>query len=212
MVVDFFPALGEETDQAVPDRVTGLDGLRVFEEPLFAQARFDWHIGALAEADIVLVGLFLGQKSQFLEALNGLYARLEAIKAGESIARQIIERPVGIHDIDDWQIVPEADLVIGLVVGRGDLEDAGAEFKIDSLVADDWKLDLDIEGEGSADMLADQVGVALVLGIHGERGVAHDGLRAGGGDLQPGARAFHDLQLEVVEVSLLFLRDDLLVA
>ena len=212
VVVNFFPALGEETDESIAHGVTGLNGLWVLEEPLLAQARFDRHIRTLAEADIVLVGFLLGEESQFLEALDGLHACLESVKAGESISRQFVERPVGIHDVDDRQIVTEADLVVGLVVGRSDLEHAGPEFKVDRFVANDRKLDKAVEGQGAADMFADEVGVALILGIHGDRSVSHDGLRAGGGDLQPDAGVLHDLKFEVVEVSFLFLGNDLLVA
>ena len=61
-------------------------------------------------------------------------------------------------------------------------------------------------------MLSDQVGVALILRIHGNGRVAHDRLRARGGDLQPNAGTLHNLQLEMIKVSFLFLGNDLLIA
>ena len=61
-------------------------------------------------------------------------------------------------------------------------------------------------------MFADKVGVTLILGIHGDRSVSHDSLRAGGGDLQPDAGVLHDLKFKVIEISFLFLGNDLLVA
>ena len=158
------------------------------------------------------MGLLPGEEAEFLESLDGFRPRLEAVESGEAISRKVIESPVGIHDVDDGEVVPEADLVVGLVMGGGHLEDARAEFEIDRLVADDRQLHLDIEGKGTPDMLADQVGVALILGIHGDGRVTHDRLGTRGGDLKPGAGCFHDLELEVVEVALLLLGDDLLVA
>ena len=212
VVVDLFPAFGEEPDESVADGVTGLDRLRILEEPLLAEAGFDRDIGALAEADVVLMGLLPDEEAEFLESLDGFHPRFEAVESGEALSRKVIECPVGIHDVDDGEVVPQADLVVGLVMGGCHLEDARAEFEIDSLVADDRELHLDIEWEGTADMLADQVGVALILGIHGDGRVTHDRLGTRGGDLKPGAGCFHHLEFEVVEVTLLLLGDDLLVA
>ena len=219
VVVDLFPALREETDQATStlcfgasDGIASLNGLRIFQEPLLAQTRFDGDIGALAEADIVLVRLFIGEEPEFFQAFDSLRTCLEAVEPGEAFSRKVVERAVGIHDVDDGKVVPQADLVVGLVMGRGDLEDAGAELEVNRLVTDDRQLHLDIHGEGAADMLPDQVGVAGVLRIHGDGRVAHDRLGTGGRNLEPCAGALYDLELEVVEEALLLLRDDLLVA
>jgi len=50
------------------------------------------------------------------------------------------------------------------------------------------------------------------LGFTGNGRVTHDRLGTRGGELEPGARSFHDLKLEVVEVAFLLLGDDLLIA
>ena len=75
--------------------------------------------------------------------------------------------------------VPLPDLVIVEVVGRGDLDAAGAEFRIHMLVDDDRDVP---SGQGQFDGLADQVGIALVAGRYGHGAVAEQGFRAGGGD------------------------------
>ena len=60
VVIDFLPAFGEEADQAIFHGITGLNGLRISQEPLLAEAGFHGNIRPLAEADIILVGLLLG--------------------------------------------------------------------------------------------------------------------------------------------------------
>jgi hypothetical protein len=72
-----------------------------------------------------------------------------------------------------------ADGVVVEVVGRGDLDDAGAELAVDVVVGDDRDVAL---AQGQAHRLADQVGVALVFRVHHHGHVAEHGLGAGGGD------------------------------
>ena len=212
VVVDLFPAVGKEADQPILDRGTGLGGLRILQEPLLAEAWLDRDVGPLAEAHIVLIRLFLGQQSEFPKALDGLHPRLEPIESREALTGQFIEPAVGIHDVDHRQVVPQADLVVSLVMGRGDLQDACAKLKVDGLVPKDRQEELALKGEGPPDVLADQMGIAFVLRVHGDGRVPHDRLRTGGGDFKPGARGLHDLELEVIKVALLLLGNDLLVA
>ena len=58
--------------------------------------------------------------------------------------------------------------VVGVVRGR-DLHDAGAELAVDVVVGDDGDL---AAGERQDDGLADEVRIAVVLGVHCDRGVA----------------------------------------
>lgn len=91
------------------------------------------------------------------------------------------------------------------------LEHAGAELGVDMVIGDDGQVGLVLEGQGAAHMFANEPGIARVLGIHGDGGVGRDGLGTGGGDGQPGAGFFDDLDLEEVERALLLLHDDLFV-
>ena len=211
MVIDLFPAVGEEPDQAILHGGTSLDGPGVFQEPLLAQAWLDGDIGPLAEADIILVGLLLGQEAEFTESLDGLDPCLESVESRKSLSGEIIERSVGIHDVDHREMMPQADLVIGLVMGWRNLQDTGAEFKIDRLISDDRELVFRFQREGTTDMPADEVGVAPILRIHRNRRVTHDRLGTGGGDFQPDSGTLHDLQLEVVEIPFLLPGDHLLI-
>ena len=73
------------------------------------------------------------------------------------------------------------DLVVVVVVGRRDLHRAGAERALDGLVGDDRHVALD---ERDPDPPPDEVAVARVVGMDGDRGVAEDrlGPRRGDGD------------------------------
>ena len=72
-----------------------------------------------------------------------------------------------------------ADLEVCRVVARRHLERTGAELGLDALVRDHRHAALD---EGDDDLLADQAGVALVLGMHGDGDVGEDRRRAHGRD------------------------------
>ncbi len=75
--------------------------------------------------------------------------------------------------------MPPADLEIVEVVRGRDLDRAGAFLRIGIVVGDDRNAASD---QRQDHMLADQVDVALVLGVHGHRGVAEHGLGPRGGD------------------------------
>ena len=77
------------------------------------------------------------------------------------------------------QVVPLADLEVVRVVRRGHLDRAGAERRVDVLVGDDRDPPA---GQRQLDLGADQVLVALVVGVHRHRGVAEHRLGPGGGD------------------------------
>ena len=72
-----------------------------------------------------------------------------------------------------------ADLEIVEVVGRRDLDRAGAFLGVGIFVGDDRDAPAD---QRQDHVLADQMLVALVVGMHGDGGVAEHGLGPGGGD------------------------------
>ncbi len=91
--VNLFPAIREEADDLFAhDAERFLDHhpaehLLVIEEPLVGETRFDRHLPALAEADVVVVRLGLHQLAHGLEHFGGLLARLETVESVESPAR-----------------------------------------------------------------------------------------------------------------------------
>src|SRR5690606_25344146 len=101
---------------------------------------------------------------------------LEAVQALEGAVRG--DDGVLVHHGDGGQAVPLADLEVVRVVGRGDLDGARAELRVDVVVGDDGDA---AAGERQLDLPADQVPVAVVLGVDGDGGVAQHRLGAGGG-------------------------------
>ena len=201
------PAFRVELDDARSHGTLRFVDLRVADEPLFAEARLDRHVGAFGVAHGVLVRLGLHQGAEFLEQLLGHRAGLETLDAGER-TRVGVHRAVGVHHVVDRQIVTLADVEVGAVMGRGDLQHARAEFLLDGRVADDRDLGA---REGAPDMLADEVLVAFVVRVDRHGGVAGDGLRTRGRDLEERAGDFGDLVAHPVERALRGLHDHLFV-
>ncbi len=88
------------------------------------------------------------------------------------------------QNIDRFELVPLADLIVVEVVGRGDLHATGAELAIDVAVGDDRYR---AAGQRQLDVLADQMLVAPVVGIDRDGDVAEQGFRPRGGDDQRAA-------------------------
>lgn len=73
----------------------------------------------------------------------------------------------------------QADLEVVGVVCRGDLDCARTEFGVDVRVGDDDELGVE---ERVRQRRADEVAVAVVVGVHRDRGVGEHRLQPGGGD------------------------------
>ena len=141
------------------------------------------------------VRLDLASRPARLEALDDVLARREAVEAvqrqrrvelgrgryaveeGRVVAQVELARRV--EDVDQRQAVALADLEVVEVVRRRDLHRAGALLRIGVVVGDDRDAAADERQDGE---LADQMLVALVVGMHGHGGVAQHGLGPGGGD------------------------------
>ena len=94
---------------------------------------------------------------------------------------------------------------------RGDLQHAGTKLNIDVVIRHDRQVRLILHRQRSHCVLADQLAVARILRVHRNGRVSRDGLRSGGGNLQPGIRLFHHLYLEIKELAVLLFHDDLLI-
>ena len=145
LVVGLAVLVGRELDVALVD---GLDGLGCdavaaaggtlvhADEPLLRQPRFDDVLGAVAEADGVLVILDGDEQPESFEIGDDLLAGLEARETMVRRAGQVDVRG-RVHDGEIRQIVALADgEVVGVVRGR-DLDGAGAELRIGPGVRDD---------------------------------------------------------------------------
>ena len=163
-----------EGHPAALDRLDrGLRQLLHVAEPLQRDQRLDAVAGAVAMADLVLVGVLALEQAQREQAVDHLLARGGGRQAGE-LAGLVVHPAVEADHRQLLQLVAAANLeVVGVVAGR-DLEHTGAEVGLDVLVGDDRHLAVDDRHDHRP---ADQVAVAVVGGVDGDRGVGQDGLR-----------------------------------
>ena len=121
------------------------------------------------------------QQAFCLECVEQLLARVVAVEPLVFGGTEVVHFRVERQHADRHQPVALPHLPVVEVVRRGDLDHAGAEFAVDVLIRDDGDAAL---GDGQAHLLADEMPVAFVLGVHGNRAVAEQGFRARGGDRQ----------------------------
>ena len=145
--------------------------------PLQRDERLDAGVAALTRADRVAVVLPLlelplaGQPVEDDAVRLGLGQPLESLRTDHPA--------VGADDGERLEAVIAADLEVGRVVARGDLERARPEVGVDPLVCDDRDMPAD---HGHDDLLADRVDVPWVVGIHGNRDVGENRRRPDRGD------------------------------
>ena len=164
---------------AVTYRVAG--GLRQrfhANPPLQRQPRFDRLTAALRVADAVQIGtLLLDDPALGRQGFTHRDTGVEAVHAVE-LRSGVGYAAACVHDRRHGQ----------LVVGGGDFDCAGAEFRVDMVVCDDDELPVQ---ERVWQRGADELSVAFVVGMHRDRGVAQHRLHPGG--------SHHDVRLGVVE-------------
>ena len=223
--VVFIEALGDKADLLLPHGANGRLGQGLHRnEPLLGDHRFDGVVAAVAGAYIVaqrlhrfegaagfqilkdgLAGLPGGHAGvlaavQHLRLAGGSLAGAEQLIGGGLVLGAGHAAIVGKYP-DTGQVVALAHLKVIGVVGGGDLYDAGALFHIGVLIADDG--DLLIE-QRQDDMAAVQVGIAGVIAVDGDGGIAQHRFGAGGGQLQLLARFLYGVK-QVPEVAVLLL-------
>jgi hypothetical protein len=103
---------------------------------------------------------------------------LEAVEPSIGRRRLLVDSGVQGEDVQGRERVARRHLVVVEVVGRGDLHAPGAEFRVHVLVGDDRDRP---PGEGQDDLSADQMPVALVIGMDRYRHVSQHSLGAGSG-------------------------------
>src|SRR5699024_1266832 len=137
----------------------------------------DGVVTAVAGAHVVGVVLDLDQVALLSELLDhGLAARQRghALKA----PGVFVHGAVVVGHADDLQVVALAHLKVVGVVRGGHLHRAGAEFHVHIAVGHHGDF---LVHDGQNHLLAHQVRVALVVGVHGHAGVAQHGFRPRGG-------------------------------
>jgi hypothetical protein len=206
LVVDLGPLVGHETRVALRHRREARLGHAVHaHEPLVGEHRLDHGVGALRAGLHELVGLGAFHEPRGFKIGEDLLAGNEAVEPAIGRRRVLVHLRVEREDVHQRQAVPHAHLVVVEVVGRGDLDHAGAELAIDVCVGDDRDQAI---GERQAHLPAHELRVALVLGMHRDGGVTEHRLGARRGDNHMAAAILEGV-LEVPEVAVLLARFDL---
>ena len=105
--------------------------------------------------------------------------------AQEFVVVDKIERCFGVKHVDQGKVMPAADLKVVEVMRRCDLDRAGALLGIRIVIGDDWHATAD---QRQDHVLADQIGIALVIRVHRDRGVTQHRFRPRGRDRDGAAR------------------------
>jgi hypothetical protein len=145
------------------------------------------------------MGLDLDERAQRLEIGDDALARGETLETAIGLGRGIRDPRVGGQDVDRRQAVPAADLEIVEIMRRRDLDGPRALRRIGIGIGDDGDAPADQRQDRES---ADQRGMALVVGMHGDGGVAQHRLGPGGGDGDRRARLALDRIGDVPERAL----------
>src|SRR6516164_326793 len=90
LCVNLFPVPWKETDEMITNDCQRFLCFRVPQEPLLTESRFDWHVAAIAEPDVVLILLCLRQKSPRLQQLRSFLPCFEPLESMELWNRSAI--------------------------------------------------------------------------------------------------------------------------
>ena len=212
-----------ELDVAILHCFDGRFGQTLYgDKPLIGEQRLDNVAGAVAIGQGVIDRLDLLQQPGSLHVGDQALARFETVQAGVGLGQARVDlghrtalnvkdlglgqnRGVLAEDIDQWQAVAFAHLIVIEVVSRGNLDAAGTLLHVGMLIGDNGDASAH---QGQFDGLTDQRGVARVLGIDRYTGVAEQGFGAGGSDYQViqagiGLDAIRQRITEVPELALL---------
>ncbi len=163
---------------SVPNGVPRRLGQRPdLDEPLQGQPRLDGGSAAATVADRVQIRSFFFDNAA-LSPQCRKHGRpgFEPVETFEGAARG--DDAALVHDRQAGQVVPAADLEVVGIVRRCHLHRAGAELGIDVRIGHDRDL---AAGQRQLDRLANKVGVARVVRMHSDGGVAEHRFNPRGG-------------------------------
>ena len=199
--IDVRPVVRHELRAAVFHCLDRLVGERLdVEIPLLRHQRFE-HDGL----GLLIVRHGMGNRLDLVEQFDGfqigddLFARHEAIETTISFGHRVVQRAVLVQDVDERKIVTLADLKVVEVVARRDLHRARALLGIGMFVGNNRNQTV---RQRQPHLFADEIPVALVIGMHGNRSVAQHCFRARGGDGDETARLPFDGIFQIPEVPL----------
>ena len=197
--VDVFPLLRHEDGAPLLHRVdAGLRQRLGIAEPLVRQPGLAGHAGAVAVRHVVQVVFDGLDQPQRLQVGDDLGARRIAVEAAVGLWCVVVDAGIAVEDVDHLQTVALAHLEVVEVVGRRHLDGAGARLRVRVVVGDDRDPPAD---QRQQHLLADQVAVAGVFGVHSHAAVAQHRFRPGSRDHDMGAVLPLDRVAEVPELA-----------
>ena len=177
--------IGLRPTRGVEGHLAGVDGIerRPLElvdghKPLLGQPRLQCGVATVAVHDGVIVILDVIEQVVLLKPLDDGLAALLAGHAGK-LAVALNDHRVLVEDVDLRQVVSLTHGVVVGVVGRGDLDKAGAKVGVDMPILKDGDLTVD---DGELDGLTHKGGLLGVLRGDSHARVAEHGLGARSGD------------------------------
>ena len=176
------------------------------QEPLHRQFRFDRHVRTLRETHLVLVSLYLLQKTGVTQVFLDLLADIETIHAHIQ-AGSLAQRTVIVKYIDRRQIVFLAQHIVVYIVCRGHFQTARTKLYIHVIILDHRNL---TAYQRNDHFLSSQMLVLRVVRVDTHRRISHNRLRTGSSDNSVSLLAY-DLIAKIVQLAMLFLIDNLLI-
>ena len=188
MIPGLGPGLGHDADVTRLGRRDHAFGQRLdVDIPLVGQPRLDHHLAAVAKGGGDDAVLDLDQRALGLQPRDHCRSRREPIEpeqvVGDKVVLRLADMRLAIEHVEHpgWlETGALADLEIVEVMARRDLHRAASELRIGMLVGDDRDQP---PGDRQPHLLAEQCGVARVLGMHRDRHVGEHRLGPGGSDL-----------------------------
>ncbi len=110
---------------------------------------------------------------------DNLFAGLETVHALIGCRGIVVDCSIIAQNIDQWQFMTLADLVVVIVMGRGNLDATGTKFRIDIVIGNNRNLPVT---QGQFHHFANQVFIAFIVRVYRQSGITEHGFRAGGGN------------------------------
>ena len=187
MHIGFGPQLRNKGRLAAGDRVDGRlrESLRS-DPPLLGEEGLDDRSRSIATTARHLIVDNFAEKALIAEIANNGLARLGDCHSAVGLGRGLDDAAAPVDDRQGLEPAAPATLKVVEVVPRRHLHRARSKFGIDEAVGDDGNLPA---RQRHAHLLADELPVALVVGVNGDAGVAEHGLRPGCRDRDPAIAA-----------------------
>ena len=167
------PVLRDEADITVFHGGDGRVGQGLdFYVPLVGEVRFDHCAGTVAARDHQGVVLDFLHQIQGFKVLDHLPARIIAVHSPVCGRAVFINHGVNSEDIQQWQVVALPHFIVIEIMGRRDLDAAGAELRVHVVVG--YHRDGAVR-QGQFHCLPHQFPVTLVVRVYRHRSVAQHG-------------------------------------